>query len=60
MILFGPMTIGGCSYFVINLVTKAESSSLFSLEQVEVGIISLTDVKTQNCDMFPFYSSTAA
>jgi len=60
MILFGPMTIGGCSYFVINLVTEAEVRVFFCSEQVEVGNISQTNVKTQNCDEFPFCSSTAA
>jgi len=43
------------SYFIINLVTKAEAAAFLCLEQVEVGIISLTDVKTQNYDKFPFF-----
>lgn len=45
MILFGPITIEGCSYFIINLVTKAEGAAFICSEQVEVGIISLTNIK---------------
>jgi hypothetical protein len=38
-----------------HLVTEAEVQAFFCL-----GIISLTNVKTQNCDEFPFCLSTAA
>jgi len=57
VILFGPLAIGGC-YFVINLVTKSTSNSLFCSEQVEVGIISLTNVRI--VIKFPFCSSNVA
>jgi hypothetical protein len=56
MILFGPLAIVGY-YFVINLAKKS-SSSLFCSEQVEVGIISLTNVKIVINFLF-FYSCSS-
>lgn len=44
-------------YFVINLVTKRSSSSLFCLEQLDVGILSLTNVKIVINFLFYSFSS---